>query len=237
MISVDQSANRLLASLPSEDFARIALHLEPVVLPLGTLLHTPGNVIVEHYLPLNSLISVTVTMQDGRAAETGLIGRREISGMNAFMGCNETTQTEYVVQVAGDAMRIAADVLRAEFEEQKGVRSVLLRHTQAMIAQISQNVACNRLHTLEQRYARWLLEVRDRIGSDELRLTHKYIAVILGVRRASVTEVSGKFEEMKMLRTRRGRTWVVDPEALHGVACECHDMVSAEYDRLFGRDV
>lgn len=154
--------------------------------------------------------------------------------MNAFMGADATTQTDFVVQVPGDAMRIPADILRARFESSSGVRDMLLRHTQAMIAQISQSVACNRLHSLEQRYARWLLEVRDRICSDELALTHKYIAVILGVRRASVTEISGKFEAAGMVRTRRGRTLIIDADALRDTSCECHRSVSREYERLFG---
>ena len=233
-ITESRPGNHLLESLPREDYASLAAHLEPVSLARSTVLHQPGDIIREHYFPINSLISVTVTMRDGRSAETGLVGKREVSGMNAFLESDATTQTDFVVQVPGEAMRIPADILRAEFERRKGVRDILLRHTQAMIAQISQNVACNRLHSLEQRYARWLLEVRDRISSDELALTHKYIAIILGVRRASVTEVSGKFESAGILKTRRGRTWIVDAERLRKASCECHESVSGEYERLFG---
>ena len=235
MIHEPRPVNQLLESLSREDYASLAAHLEPVSLARSTLLHRPGDVIREHYFPLNSLISVTVTMRDGRSAETGLVGNREVSGMNAFMEPDATTQTDFVVQVPGDALRIPADILRAEFENRKGVRDILLRHTQAMIAQISQSVACNRLHSLEQRYARWLLEVRDRICSDELALTHKYISIILGVRRASVTEVSGKYESAGILKTRRGRTRIIDVERLREASCECHGAVSAEYDRLFGK--
>ena len=234
MITDPRPGNRLLEFLSREDYASLAAHLEPVSFPRGTVLHRPGDIIREHYFPLNSLISVTVTMRDGRSVETGLVGKLEVSGMNAFMEEGATTQTDFVVQIQGDALRIPADILRTEFESRKGVRDMLLRHTQAMIAQISQNVSCNRLHSLEQRYARWLLDVRDRISSDELALTHKYIAIILGVRRASVTEVSGKYESTGILKTRRGRTWIIDVGRLQEAACECHETLNTEYDRLFG---
>ncbi len=116
----------------------------------------------------------------------GAIGSREVVGINAFMGGSETTQTEYIVQLPGDAFKIAAAPLKTEFNRNTGMRELMLKYTQAFIAQISQNVACNRLHEIDQRFARWLLEVRTRVSSDEFPLTHKFMAEMLGVRRASV---------------------------------------------------
>jgi CRP-like cAMP-binding protein len=150
------------------------------------------------------------------------------------MGGRETTQTEYVVQVPGDAIRVPADTIREEFDRNRELRAVLLKYTQAMIAQISQNVACNRAHSVEQRYARWLLETRDRVASDDLELTHAFIAEMLGVRRAGVTEVSGKFERQGVIETRRNHTRIVNVSALEGAACECYEVVREEYDRLLG---
>jgi CRP-like cAMP-binding protein len=156
-------------------------------------------------------------------------------GVNAFMGGRETTQTEYIVQVAGEAMRSPAEPLRDEFDTHRPSRAVFLKYTQAFIAQLSQNVACNRLHATEQRLARWLLDVRDRIGADDLRLTHKFIAQMLGIRRAGVSEAAGRFEERGLLDQRRGMVRIVDATGLSAHACECHNVLLVEYDRLLGR--
>ena len=113
-------------------------------------------------------------MSDGSTSETGIIGNRGVLGVNAFMGGRETTQTKYIVQIAGSAMKIDAQTLRSEFDRNKKLRDVLLPYTQALIAQISQTTACNRLHALEQRFARWLLEAQSRVEKDELQLTLEF---------------------------------------------------------------
>ena len=234
MHTQDRPENHLLAALPRDAYERIEPHLERHSLSRGAVLHRPGEAIRDLYFPISCLVSVTVTMGDGRTSETGVVGRREVVGINAFMGGRETTQTEYVAQVPGDVVRVPADPLRDEFDRNKALRDVLLKYTQAMIAQISQNAACNRLHVLEQRYARWLLEVRDRIASDELRLTHEFIAEMLGVRRAGVTEVAGEFEARGIISQGRGLTRILDGLALGAVSCECYAVVKGEYDRLLG---
>src|SRR5829696_6898262 len=132
--------NLLLACLPREVYERIEPDLETLSLRRGQILHRPGETIKHLYFPTTCMISVTVTMSEGKTAEAGAVGRREVVGINAFMGGRETTQTEYVVQVAGDAMRIAADPLKDEFDRNKEMRDVMLKYTQAFVAQISQNV-------------------------------------------------------------------------------------------------
>jgi CRP-like cAMP-binding protein len=231
---LEATRNLLLARLPRDAYALIEPHFEHCSVELGTVLHRPGQDIDDLYFPLNCLISVTVTMRDGRTAETGVVGCREVVGINAFMGGRETTQTEYVVQIAGDAVRMPAYPLREQFDRHKGVRSVLLKYTQAMLAQVTQNAACNGLHSLEQRYARWLLEARDRVGEDEMRLTQQFISEMLGVRRAGVTEVSGRFEKRGIVHQRRGRTRIIDDKQLEAAACECYRVLAEEYDRLLG---
>jgi CRP-like cAMP-binding protein len=203
-----------------------------VSLPRGQVLHHPGNVIEHLYFPLTCLVSITVTMQEGKTAETGVVGNREVVGINAFMGGSETTQTRYVVQVEGSAFRMEARPLLKAFDTNKAVRKVLLKYTQAMIAQVSQNAACNRLHNVDQRYARWLLEVRDRIESEDLRLTQEFVGEMLGVRRATVTETAAKLEEQGLISVRRGLARIRDSEGLERVACECYRVVKEEYDRL-----
>jgi len=143
-------------------------------------------------------------MSDGSTAETGIVGKREVVGVNAFMGGRETTQTEYIVQIAGSAIKVDAQPLREEFDRNKKLRDVLLSYTQALIAQLSQTTACNRLHNLEQRLARWLLEAQDRIDSDELKLTQEFLSGMLGVRRAGVTQAAQKLQENGFIRYNRG---------------------------------
>jgi CRP-like cAMP-binding protein len=150
------------------------------------------------------------------------------------MGVSETSQTEYSVQVAGSAMKIEARVLREEFERNKELRDVLLRYTQAMIAQISQTAACNRLHVLEQRLARWLLEVRERVTSDEIKLTQEFISYMLGVRRAGVTQAAQKLQENGLISYKRGLVQIIDQRGLEAFSCECFKTVRSEYDRLLG---
>jgi CRP-like cAMP-binding protein len=180
------------------------------------------------------MISITVTMRQGKTAETGVIGNREVAGINAFMGGRETTQTEYETQIPGTAVRVPAAELKREFDQNSAVRVVLLKYTQAMIAQISQNTACNRLHSAQQRYARWLLEVRDRIQSEELQLTQEFAGDMLGVRRVSVTNVSRVLEKNGLIKQRRGLTDIMDGPGLEAISCECYSVVKDEYDRLLG---
>lgn len=226
--------NSLLAALPDHAYAQLEPHFEYQSVKRKVVLHRPGQAIQDLYFPLTCLISVTVTMRDGRTAETGVIGSREVVGINAFMGGRETTQTEYVVQIAGDTIRMPADPLRELFDQDVAVRGVLLKYTQAMLAQVTQNAACNCLHNMEQRFARWLLESRDRIGSDELQLTHEFIAQMLGVRRAGVTELSCRFEDRGAVEKSQGRLRIIDGAQLESASCECYRALADEYDRLLG---
>ncbi len=229
-----RKTNRLLDALPRDVFTRLERQCETLALNNGRVLHKAGEVIRELYFPIDCMISITVTMQSGKTAETGVIGNREVAGINAFMGGRETTQTEYEVQIPGTAVRMPAAELKREFDHNRDVRDVLLKYTQAMLAQISQNTACNRLHTAEQRYARWLLEVRDRIQSEQLQLTQEFAGDMLGVRRASVNKVSRTLEKRNLITQRRGLTDIIDGRGLEAVSCECYLVVKEEYGRLLG---
>jgi len=226
--------NLLLACLPRDVYARIEPDLKTVWLARGEVLHMAGEEIHNLYFPITCLISITVTMGEGQTVETGAVGRREVVGINAFMGGHETTQTEYIVQIAGDALKIAADPLKEEFNRNTEMRAVMLKYTQAYVAQISQNVGCNRVHALDQRCARWLLEVRERIESDDLALTHEFIAEMLGVRRAGVTEAMGRLKEIGIIDYTRGHIHVLDAQGLEAASCECYLVLKEEYDRLLG---
>ena len=228
------SKNHLLAALPREVYEKIAPNLKHVSLERGKILHHPGEVIQDLYFPIDCAISITITMSSGSTTETGIIGNREVVGVNAFMGGRETTQTEYIVQIAGSAMKIDAQTLRDEFDRNKKLRDVLLPYTQALIAQISQTTACNRLHALEQRFARWLLEAQSRVENDELKLTQEFLGHMLGVRRAGVTQAAQKLQESRIIRYRRGHIDILDQRGLEAASCECFTTVRDEYDRLLG---
>ncbi len=226
--------NRLIEALPHDLTLGLQRNFERVSLERGKILHHPGDTIRHLYFPLNCLVSITVTMRGGKIAEAGAVGNRECVGVNAFMGGSETNQTEYVVQIEGDAMKIEAQPLLDAFDSNKAVRDVFLKYTQAYIAQLSQNVGCNRLHNVEQRFARWLLEVYDRIQTMDLRLTQEFIGEMLGVQRPTVTDIAKKLEGQGLITVQRGLIRISNLPGLERLACECYTVVKEEYDRLLG---
>lgn len=226
--------NLLLAALPHDAFDRLRRHMKTIDMPHGRVLHRPNQQITDVYFPLDCMISITVTTSEGRTAEAGAVGSREMVGINAFMGGRETNQTEYVVQIAGSAVVLPARPLLDEFDTDKAVRDVLLRYTQAYIAHLSQNVACNRLHQIDRRLARWLLECRDRLRSDDLAITHEFLGEMLGVRRAGVSETMGKLEQQGLVRRGRKRVRIINTSGLEAASCECYRVTREEYDRLLG---
>jgi CRP-like cAMP-binding protein len=226
--------NRLLAHLPKDVYGRLREDFELVQLKQDLVIHEPGQEITHLYFPLTCMISITVTLSDGRTVETGAVGSREVAGINAFMGGSETTQTEYVVQIAGDALRIAAEPLKAEFDSNRSMRAIMLKYTQAMIAQISQNVACNRLHALDERCARWLLEVSDRVQSIKFRLTQEFISKMLGVTRSSVSRSAAKLKQGNIIDYSAAHIEILDLRELEAASCSCYFVLQQEYDRLLG---
>jgi len=226
--------NKLLDRLPADVLTRLEPNLEVVTLETHKVVHRPGEKIEFLYFPLTCTISITVTMSDGRTVEAGAVGSRDVVGINAFMGGRETTQTEYVTQVSGEAIKIAAAPLQMEFDRNTELRAILLKYTQAMIAQISQNVACNRLHELHNRCARWLLEVSDRVGSDMFSLTQEFISEMVGTSRVTVSKAMAELKDAAIIDYSRGHVSILDQAALEERSCECYFVLQDEYDRLLG---
>jgi CRP-like cAMP-binding protein len=173
-------------------------------------------------------------MSDGTVVETGIVGCREMLGINAFLGGRETIQTESAVQIPGSAIKADAQMWRKEFDCNQELRNVLLSYAQAFIVQVSQTAACNRTHVLEHRLARWLLEAHDRINSNELRLTHEFIATMLGVRRAGVTQAAQNIQDRGLIRYNRGHIHILNQAGLEAFSCECFRTAKNECDRLLG---
>jgi CRP-like cAMP-binding protein len=226
--------NLLLAALPAEVRERLAKHSRTVDLKLGEILQKPGDEIKRIYFPLDCLISVTVNVPEARTAKAGLVGSREMVGLNAFMGGRGTNQTEFICESPGAAVRVAAKPFVDEFNEDKRVRDVMLRYTRAYLAQLSQNVGCIRIHSLEQRLARWMLECRDRLQSDDLASSHEFISQMLGVRWSELSETAAALQQRKLIENGRTSLRVVDAAGLEGASCGCFRAILEEYDRLLG---
>lgn len=231
--SLHAPINRLLAALPAEEYQRLVPHLEWITLPLAQVLHEPGDPITHVYFPHRALVSLVSTMEDGSAIEVGLIGGEGITGVPALIGDGVITHRA-LVQVAGDAVRLPAEVLKAEFVRGGNLQSLILRYMQALLTQVSQAAACNRLHSLEERLARWLLLVQDALDSNEFPLTQEFIAQMIGVRRSSVTVAAGNLQQAGMIAYSRGKITILNRENLEDTACECYRAIKTEFSRLIG---
>ena len=223
--------NHLLDALPTDDFQRLAPHLELIPMPLGEVLYEPGVRLRYVYFPTTSIVSLLYVMEDGASAEIAIVGNEGILGISLFMG-GETTPSRAVVQSAGHGYRLKAQLLKDEFGRFGRMMQLLLRYTQALITQMSQTAVCNRHHSVDQQLCRWLLLSLDRLSSNELTMTQELIANMLGVRREGVTEAAGKLQDAGLIRYRRGRITVLDRPGVEARACECYEVVKAEFDRL-----
>ena len=229
------AVNRLLAALPDAEYQRLIPHLNNVSISLKQVLHEVGEPIEYVYFPQNAMVSALTTMVDGAMVEVGLVGYDGVTGIPAALGDN-IAATNGIVQAAGSGMRMKASVLKTEFERGGLLQSLLLRYIQAQHAFVTQNAACNRLHYLEMRLARWLLLACDRIGSNELPMTHEFMSYMLGVRRAGVTEAANALKQSGLIRYTKGKVTILNRQELEAASCECYEIIKGEYARLLGTD-
>ncbi len=230
-----QAVNRLLAALSDAEYQRLIPHLEYVPLPLKQVLHKRGESIEYVYFPQGAMISLISTPEEGSMVEVGLVGNEGVVGIPAALGDNITTTTA-MVQLAGSSLRMKASLLKTEFGRGGSLQSLLLRYTQALYSLTLQNAACNRLHQLEERLARWLLLVCDRVESNELPLTHEFISKMLGVRRAGVTEAANSLQQAGLIRYTRGRITILNRQKLETASCSCYGVIKGEFARLLDTD-
>ena len=224
--------NRLLATLPPEEFEALRRHFEPVTLSYGQHVIIPDEPIRDVYFPLNCLLSLVTTMEDGSAVESGTIGREGMSGIPVLLDAEATTMPTFT-QVQGEAVRVRADVVKDAYDKNDEVRKLFNRYIHTVVVNGSHAAACNRLHSLEARFCKWLLMSSDGVGSDEVALTQEFLAVMLGVRRAGVTEAAVKIQGAGLIGYRRGHVQILDRRGLEARACECYARTKAEYERLF----
>jgi CRP-like cAMP-binding protein len=225
--------NRLLRTLPPAALAGLLPKLRPVELPLRRVLYEPDGPIEAAYFPEQGIISVVAQLDEGQQAEAGMAGRDGMVGTPLLAGV-ETSFTECMAQVAGSALRIEARAFRQELEASPPFRALMLRYNEAHQAQVMQTAACNANHRLEQRLARWLLMVHDRVEGDDLPLSQEFIATMLCVQRPSVSATAGILQRAGLIRHGGGRVAVLDRAGLEGAACECHAMVRRRYQALIG---
>jgi CRP-like cAMP-binding protein len=226
-----KAVNRLLAALPEAEYQRLIPHLDHVSLSFKQVLHEVGELIEYVYFPHEAIVSSLSTMADGSMIEVGLVGNDGVIAIPAALGDNIATTTA-MVQLPGSGMRMKASVLKSEFQRGGSFQSLLLRYMQALYALTSQNAACNRLHQLDERLARWLLLVYDRVGSNELPLTHEFMAQMLGVRRAGLTEAANALQQAGLIRYTRGKVTILNREELEAASCECYEIIKGDYARL-----
>lgn len=229
------SLNHLLAALPADELQRLSRHLEPVKMSLGEVLSESGGTLQYAYFPVSSIVSLHYVTENGASAEIAGVGNEGMLGISLIMGGNTTTSRAFV-RMAGYGYKINAQSLVDEFNRSGPLHRLLLRYTQALITKTSQTAVCNRHHSLEQQLCRWLLQTLDRLSSNELILTQELVANMLGVRREGVSEAAGKLQQAGYISYRRGHITVLDRVGLESHACECYDVVRAEFDRLLGHD-
>ena len=225
--------NQILAALPQDEASRfLAQQVETVPLKLGSTLFMPDEQLAYVYFPLEGVVSLLVTLSDGETVESGVVGNEGVVGISAVLGADVSTN-QALVQDSGSALRIKTSALRALIRQGGALHDLLLRFTHTLLTQISQTAACNRIHTINERLARWLLLTHDRVNGDNCELTHDFLARMLGTRRSGVTVAASTLRQAGMINYTRGNVSILDREALEDASCECYRNVKAEYDRLF----
>jgi CRP-like cAMP-binding protein len=232
---IEQSAvrNRLLTSLPPADFKRLAASLTPVTLTLKQTLLEAEEPIGAAYFIETGMVSYLNYLEGGEAQEIGLIGSEGMIGLPLILGVDHAPFGA-MVQMEGTALRLSAAALRQAFNESETLRTLLLRYMQALHIQVSQTAACNNHHSLEERLTRWLLMAHDRAGDDHFPMTHEFMSMMLGVRRAGVTVTAGALKHAGLIHYTNGHITVLDRPSLEAMACECYGNVQRQFDQLLG---
>jgi CRP-like cAMP-binding protein len=234
-IPISPRANRLLAALSDDEYEQLSGTLQRDYLePKSPMIaaHEPITVVD---FPLYGVASQLATMQDGTTVEVGPVGREGTTGLPLFLGAT-TTPIDTIMQVPGEVMRMSAGAFRDAIMRSSGLRRMLQLYAESTVTSMGWWVACNRVHVIEQRMARWLLMTHDRVLGNELQLTQEFLAQMMGVRRASVSEAAGIFQKERLIHYSRGTITILDRPGLEARTCECYWVVTQEWDRLLGSD-
>ena len=220
--------NRILDSLPHEEFARLAPNLELVEMAQGDIVYITGDDIQFAYFPIKGLLSLVSTTETGSTIEVAMVGTEGGVGLPVILR-NHMIPYEVTVQLPTLALRIRAKALQEEFDRGQKLHDFVLRYLNVLFAQISQSIICNRFHTLDATLSRWLLTVQDRVNADHLDLTQETISNSLGVPRTAVTTAAGTLQKAGIIRYSRGKISILDRAGLEAKSCECYRMIRNEF--------
>ena len=221
--------NRLLGALESASRERISPHLEPIELKLGVIVCEAGGLLKHAYFPEGAVFSLLTVLENGSAIETANIGREGAFGLFAAM-YSRVSFNRCLVQLDGGTVRCPIEVLQAEFKSSEHVRNLFVSYSETLLSQVQQTVACNALHTTEERMCRWLLMMHDRADGEALPYTHEFLSHILGTNRKSVTLAAQSLQTTGLISYRRGKIQVVDRPGLEKASCECYAIVQQRFD-------
>jgi CRP-like cAMP-binding protein len=223
--------NHLLDAMSREQWQRWEHRLEYVDLPLAHILYESGSTLSHVYFPTTAIVSLLYVMKNGESAEIAIVGNEGVVGVSLFMG-GGSTSNRGIVQSAGGAYRLSAEMMKQEFDRDARIMHLFLHYTQALMTQMVQTAACNKHHSLDQQLCRWLLLSLDRLEGTEMLMSSTLIAHMLGVTESVATEAALKLRDAKLIDYQDGRIRVIDRSGLESRSCECYAVVKKEYDRL-----
>ena len=222
--------NSLLAALPLAENQRLLAALEPVTLKFGEVLKEPGVRIRHVYFPVDCVVSLLTPIEGHEALQVGLVGNEGMVGMPLALGIHVSSHRA-LVQVGGTALRMKSSAFRKEFLQNQPLQQAIYQYKHALTGQLSQSIACNQFHSLRARFARYLLMTADRAGTREIRLTHEFLARMLGVRRPGVTRAAGDLEKRKLIQCGRGKIAILDRKRLGASSCACYRIIKRMYKK------
>jgi CRP-like cAMP-binding protein len=229
--SFDGSANLILSRLAKECLDGLGRHLEPLELEVKQVIYQPNTPVRHAYFVEDGMVSVVSIMEDGSSIEVGTIGKEGVVGAFLLLGA-KSVPYQYFVQIAGHGLRIDAAKFEEAAEEHDEIREIILKYQSAFHTQAMQSAACNGLHSLTQRCCRWLLMSQDRVTSGKLHLTHEFLGLMLGVRRASVTDVLRPLQDRGWIESKRGQISILDRGGLESGTCECYRIITDQPKQL-----
>jgi CRP-like cAMP-binding protein len=225
--------NRLLAALPTDDFDRVRPLLKTIPLRVKQVLQKSGEPLRAVYFLNGGVASITTALSDGTTVEAATVGDEGMLGVEAFLSADAIAPGETLIQVPDtSAEMMEAEEFRREVSQPGAFRSLVGRYTQIVIAQMMQSTACNALHQVPQRAARWLLMTHDRMHERDFNLSHEFLAVMLGVQRPTVSVVAATLQDAGLIHYTHGRVTVRNRKGLEAAACECYPIIRAHFERL-----
>jgi CRP-like cAMP-binding protein len=223
--------NKILLSISDKEYALIRPHLEFLSMPQHLSLYEPGQPIEFVHFPNSGMVSLVIATEDGKTVEVGEVGREGFAGTQAAVGIN-TNQVREVVQIAGDGFRVRIDPLQSVLQSAPELQRILTRYAVVQGMLFAQTAACNRLHNIEQRLARWLLITQDRVDSPTLAITHDFLATMLGTDRPTVSLAAGILQNKQIIEYTRGAVQILSRTKLEDCACECYGVIQQYNDEI-----